>query len=50
MYYLFKYHNIKPMEFMKMGEGEKQVIRAFMHYEIDQMNKESKSLQKGGFY
>lgn len=47
MYYLFKYHNIKPMEFMKMGNGEKQILRDFMHYEIDQMNEEAKSLSNG---
>ena len=42
MYFLFKYHHITPMQFFKMGYGEKQIVREFMHYEIDQINKENK--------
>ena len=34
-----------PMAFYSMGNGEKQIVRAFMHYEIDQMNKEAKLLE-----
>jgi hypothetical protein len=29
-----------------MGYGEKQIVREFMHYEIDQMNKEAKLLNE----
>jgi hypothetical protein len=29
-----------------MGNGEKQIVRAFMHYEIDQMNEEYKLLNE----
>ena len=36
-----------PMEFYKMGFGEKQIVREFMHYEIDQKNKEVKLLNEG---
>ena len=46
MYYLFKYHHIMPMQFYSMGNGEKQIVRAFMHYEIDQMNEEYKLLNE----
>ena len=46
MYYLFKYHHITPMNFYKMGYGEKQILKEFMHYEIDQMNKEAKLLER----
>ena len=45
MYFLFKYHHITPMQFYNMGYGEKQIVREFMHYEIDQMNKEAKLLE-----
>lgn len=46
MYYLFKYHHVMPMQFNNMGNGEKQIVRAFMHYEIDQMNEEYKLLNE----
>ena len=46
MYYLFKYHHITPMTFYNMGNGEKQIVRAFMHHEIDQMNEEYKLLNE----
>ena len=46
MYYLFKYHHVMPMQFYSMGNGEKQIARAFMHYEIDQMNEEYKLLNE----
>ena len=35
-----------PMQFYSMGYGEKQIVRGFMHYEIDQMNKEAKLLNE----
>ena len=46
MYYLFKYHHITPMEFYNMGYGEKQILKEFMHYEIDQINEENKLLNE----
>lgn len=49
MYYLFKFHNITPMQFFEMGYGEQQILQAFMHKEIDEKNKEIKLLDEGGF-
>lgn len=48
MYYLFKFHHITPSKFMSMGYGEKQVVSAFMHREIDERNKEAKLLEGRG--
>lgn len=48
MYYLFKFHNILPTQFMAMGYGEKQIVSAFMHREIDEKNKEDKLLEGRG--
>lgn len=47
MYYLFREHHVMPGEFMRKGYGEKQIIHAFTHYEIDQKNKEAKALKEG---
>lgn len=40
-YYLFRFHNIKPIEFLKMGKNEKKILYAFMRYEIEQRIKEN---------
>ena len=45
MYLLFRYHNIMPGQYRDMGYGEKQVVRAFMHYEIEKRNEELKTLE-----
>lgn len=49
MYYLFKFHHITPSQFDSMGYGEKQIVHAFMHYEIDENNKEAKLLNERRF-
>ena len=40
MYLLFRYHGIKPSEYHEMVNGERTVIRSFMHYEIDRRSEE----------
>lgn len=45
MYLLFRYHNIKPSEYYRMGYGEKQVMRAFMHYEAEKRQKEVERIE-----
>jgi hypothetical protein len=40
-YYLFRFHNINPIEFQKMGQNEKKVLYAFMRYELNQRIKEN---------
>lgn len=44
MYLAFRYHHIRPGEFYSMGYGEKTVIKAFLHYEVEQRNKEISAL------
>lgn len=41
MYFLFRYHNVMPGAYRDMPYGEKQVVRAFMHWELDERKKES---------
>ena len=44
MYLLFRYHGILPSRIFSMGFGEKTVVRAFMHYELDQRNAEIEAI------
>lgn len=46
MYLLFRYHNIPPGQYYRMGYGEKKVIAAFMRYEIEKRNEEIKDLER----
>lgn len=46
MYLLFRYHNITPAQYYRMGYGEQTVIRAFMHYEIEQRIREWKEIEE----
>jgi hypothetical protein len=34
MYFLFRDHHLLPSEVMKLGYGERQVLYAFLRYEI----------------
>lgn len=45
MYLLFRDHNITPAQYYRMGYGEQQVIRAFMHYEIEQKAREIEEIE-----
>lgn len=45
MYLLFRYHNMKPSEYYRMGYGEKQVMRAFMHYEAEKRKEEADKIE-----
>ena len=40
MYLLFRYHHITPSTYEEMGFGERTVIKAFMHYQIEKQNEE----------
>lgn len=46
MYLAFRFHHMKPSEFYEMGYGERQVLRAFLHYEIEQRNREVEFMQE----
>lgn len=43
MYLLFRYKDITPMEYYRMGRGEKTVLRAFMRVEIKDRNENAKN-------
>lgn len=47
MYLAFRFHHMKPSEFYEMGYGERVVLRAFLHYEVEQRNHEAESLKEG---
>jgi hypothetical protein len=36
---------MKPSEYYRMGYGEKQVIRAFMHYEAEKRKEEADKIE-----
>lgn len=39
MYFLFRGHHLLPSEVMKLGYGERQVLYAFMRYEMEERGK-----------
>lgn len=45
MYLLFRYHHITPLQYYRMGYGERTVIRAFMHYEVEKRNEELEEIE-----
>lgn len=45
MYLLFRYHHMTPMQYFGMGYGERTVIKAFMHYEVEQKNEELEEIE-----
>lgn len=46
MYFLFRYHDMKPSEYKKLGQGEKRVIRQFMYKELEEKAEERKQLSE----
>lgn len=40
MYFLFRYHNIDPRDYVEMGQRTRTVFRAFMTQEIEDKAKE----------
>lgn len=46
MYLLFRHHHILPSQVADMGMGEKIVVRAFMHYQIEKRNEELTKIQE----
>ena len=47
MYWLFKKHHMRPLDFFNMNIGEKTVIEAFVLQEIDDIKEENRRM-KGG--
>lgn len=46
MYLLFRYHHMTPMQYFRMGYGERTVIKAFMHYEAEKRNEELEEIEQ----
>ena len=46
MYLLFRYHDILPSRYYSMGLGEKMILRAFMHFEVEERNEEVSAIEK----
>lgn len=44
MYLLFRYHGIFPSAYADAGYGEKLVLRAFMHNEMEERNREQEAM------
>ena len=40
MYLLFRYHHVMPGQYREIGFGERKVLAAFMHYEVEKRNEE----------
>lgn len=49
MYYLFRCKNIMPSEYIAMGFGEKQVVQAFVEYEIEYNQKQLSDKNNSAF-
>lgn len=47
MYLAFRFHDILPSVCMRMGYGERLVLRAFLHYEIEQREKAIEAAKEG---
>uniref|UniRef100_UPI00241DDF8F hypothetical protein n=1 Tax=Acidaminococcus intestini TaxID=187327 RepID=UPI00241DDF8F len=43
MYLLFREHHLLPSAVMKLGYGERQVLYAFVRYEMEERNKKVSS-------
>lgn len=47
MYLLFRYHHVLPGQYHDLGYGERTVLKAFMHYEIEQRNAAIEKAKEG---
>ena len=43
MYLLFREHHLLPPSVMKLGYGERQVMYAFVRYEMEEREKEKQA-------
>lgn len=46
MYLLFRYHHILPRQYYDADYGEKAVMRAFIHKDIEDRKKEQEEMEK----
>lgn len=47
MYWLFRKHHVRPLDFFNMNTGEKTVIEAFVLQEINDIKKENRIMRGG---
>lgn len=47
MYYLFRFHHMKPAEIYWLPVGERQILYSFMRYELEQRIREN-TPEEGG--
>lgn len=45
MYFLYRYHHVMPSTYFTMPIGEKNIVNAFVSYEIEKRIEESESLK-----
>lgn len=45
MYFMYRFHHMKPSTYNNLPIGEKQVLNAFVSYEIDKRIKEAESVK-----
>ena len=45
MYWLFKKHHVRPLDFFNMNIGEKTIVEAFVLQEFDDIKKEAKEMR-----
>ena len=46
MYLLFRLHHWEPQKYNEMGRGGRTVVKAFLHKEIEDRNKEIESIKR----
>ncbi|OPJ58438.1 hypothetical protein [Clostridium oryzae] len=44
MYLLFRYKQWEPSKYYNLGYGEKKIVCAFLHQELEERNKEYEAL------
>lgn len=48
MYFLFRYKNMRPMEYIQMGMNERLITKIFMYQELEDRKKEIENLKGAG--
>lgn len=48
MYFLFRYKNMQPMEYIQMGMNERFITKIFMYQELEDRKKEIENLKGAG--
>lgn len=46
MYWLFREHHIRPIDFYNMGDGERRILKVFMIREIEEIEEARSSMEQ----